>query len=315
MSSIATIILRGYTASKAIFLSPSLCAIDPRPAQLNNPRIIGMFTLFADLIAFHLAALQKMEQTAAYLNESYTQLSNYKDEIRQYRQLSNHNLQEPLRKIRLFSDILLTANANQQQEKVKETTLKINRFAKGLSEMIRNIGDFSGLDLSGKAFETTDLNIILQDVTERLYLQIVDKGAVLHNEILHIIKAIPGQLSRLFYHLLSNSLKFSRSDTPAAIRIYSHDLTPEQVSKHPSLKPGKRYCEVCFEDNGIGIAPSQLEKIFDLFSRTTTPEDNEGFGVGLAQCRKIVRNHNGLITAHSEAGKGATFSVILPIEG
>jgi signal transduction histidine kinase len=293
----------------------TLCAIDPGPAQLNNPRVIGMFSLFVDLISFHLAALQNVDQNAADLKKSHIQLNNYKDELRQYQHISSHNLQEPLRKIRLFSDILLNAAINQQPDKVKASALKVNHYAQGLSQMIRNLSDFSGLGLTGNASEITDLNSILQHVAVRLYLQLIEKKCLINSEVLHTIKAVPTQISIVFYHLLTNSLKFARADTPLVIQICSKELSDEEIREYAELQARIRYCKICFEDNGIGISPSQLEKIFDLFNNISIPDTAEGFGVGLAQCRKIVRNHHGIIRAHSEPGKGATISIILPMEG
>ncbi len=288
----------------------TLCAIDPRPAQLRNPRIIGMFTLFAELISFHLAALHQSEEMSRQLGDSNRVLNNLRHEVRQYQHLSNHNLQEPLRKIRLFSDILLKANERGDEEKIRSSAGKINSFAQGLSELIRDLSDFSGLGLGDKAFETTDLNAILRNVCERLALPIKEKGATIDSEVLHTIKAVPGQIARLMYHLLNNALKYARADVAPTISIYSKDLGPGDVLRYPQLAAHRHYCELRFEDNGIGIEADQLEKIFDISPRTSS----NGLGIGLAQCRKIAHNHGGIIFAGSEPGKGTTFSVVLPIE-
>jgi signal transduction histidine kinase len=294
----------------------TLCAIDPKPAQLKNPRIIGMFNLFADLISFHLASLQEMEEARSILRESDMQLRNYQDEIRQYQHISNHNLQEPLRKLRLFSDILLSANARGDQGKVEASALKINEFARGFSNMIQQLTDFSSLSLrSAKTdFEITDLNMIFADIVSRLSLALKEKNATIDCGILHTITAIPGQMSRLFYHLINNAITYAKKDVAPFIKIYSHDLTQEAIDKYPFLLPAHRYCEICFIDNGIGIEAMQMEKIFDIFTHSSLKAAESGVGMGLAQCRKIVANHRGRLTVHSEPGEGATFSVILPVE-
>jgi signal transduction histidine kinase len=293
----------------------TLCAIDPRPAQLKNDRIIGMFTLFAQLISFHLAALRDAEIMDRKLNNTSRELSNFQDEIRQYQQLSNHNFQEPLRKIRLFTDILLKANERGEEEKIRVTAQKINHFARGLTEMIKDLTDFSGLGLGERSFESTDLNEILLNVCDRLALTIKEKNAVIDSEVLHTIRAIPGQIARLFYHLISNSLKYGRPGVAPQLRIYSKELTGERLGRHAHLDRARRYCETCFEDNGVGIEADQLDKIFEIAPRgSSAGRYNEGLGVGLAQCRRIARNHGGLIAPQSEPGKGTTFSIILPIE-
>jgi signal transduction histidine kinase len=293
----------------------TLCAIDPRPAQLKNPRIIGMFNLFADLIAFHIAALQEMDRTQAMLRDTDMQLRGYQEEIRQYQHISNHNLQEPLRKLRLFSDILLSANARGDRDKVEFSALRINEFARGFSTMIQQLSDFSSLSLRSARtdFEITDLNVILADIVSRLSLMLKEKNATIDCGILHTIPAIPGQMSRLFYHLINNAIIYAKKDISPFIKVYSHDLTPEAVEKYAALLPGRRYCEICFIDNGIGIEAIQVEKIFDIFTHSSLKATESGVGMGLAQCRKIVSNHHGQITVHSELGQGATFSVILPL--
>ncbi len=293
----------------------TLCAIDPRPAQLKNDKIIGMFTLFAQLISFHLGALRDAETMGRTLNTTNRELSNFRDEIRQYQHLSNHNFQEPLRKIRLFTDILLKANERSDGEKIRSTAQKINHFARGLTEMIKDLTDFSGLGLGEQSFESTDLNEILVNVCDRLALTIKEKNAVIDSEVLHIIRAVPGQIARLFYHLISNALKYGRPGVAPQIRIYSKELTGERPGRYAQLDAGRRYCEIGFEDNGVGIEAGQQDKIFEISPRgSSMGRYDEGLGIGLAQCRRIARNHGGLIAAQSEPGKGTTFSIILPIE-
>jgi signal transduction histidine kinase len=133
--------------------------------------------------------------------------------------------------------------------------------------------------------------------------------------VLHTIRAIPGQIGRLFYHLISNALKYGRPGVAPRIRIYSKELIDERPGRYAHLDAGRHYCEICFEDNGVGIEAGQQDKIFEISPRgSSMGRYNEGLGIGLAQCRRIARNHGGLIAAQSESGKGTTFSVILPIE-
>jgi signal transduction histidine kinase len=182
--------------------------------------------------------------------------------------------------------------------------------------MIQQLTDFSSLSLrsSKTDFETTDLNMIFADIVSRLSLILKEKNATIDCGILHTIIAIPSQMSRLFYHLINNAITYAKKDTSPFIKIYSHDLTPEAIEKYPFLLPARRYCEICFIDNGIGIEAIELEKIFDIFTHSSLKAAESGVGMGLAQCRKIVANHRGRIMVHSEPGQGATFSVILPVE-
>jgi signal transduction histidine kinase len=290
----------------------TLCAIDPKPAKLNNPQTIGMFTLFAELLSFHLEVLRQKEQTDLELKYSAIQLRNYKDEVRQYQHLSHHNLQEPIRKIRLFSDLLITSRSYREEEKIKATAEKIRLFAKDLSEMIRDLSTFSQLDNSEKFFEPTDLREVLLAVLDHMNAAIKEKSAAISTDVHHTIKAIPSQIARLFHHLLTNSLTFAKAATAPQVRICSRDLPPDQVQRYTYLQPSRQYCELLFEDNGIGIDAVQLDKIFDISFRTSPAGNKEGLDITLAECRKIVRNHGGAITARSN-GNGTTFSLIFPV--
>ena len=289
----------------------TLCAIDPKPAQLNNPKIIGMFSLFADLISFHLQSIELMEQSRVTVQNLNQQLTNSIDENRQYRHISNHNLQEPLRKIRLFGGLLVDAMEKNDIDKAKDAALKINSSAHRLSMMIKDLSGFSELNDENTVFELVDLNKLIADVCIQLNPQLKASNVTLTLDALPSLNAIPLQLEQLFYHLINNAIKFSKKDEKPIIAI-SANLLPQ--SSH-SLPIGNEsgYVEIQLTDNGIGIEKSQLEKIFDIFSQGSINEIREGEGIGLAYCRKIIRNHSGSITAQSEVGQGTTFSIILPL--
>lgn len=280
----------------------TLCAIDPRPALLNNEKTIGMFNLFAELISFHLQSLDLMEQSKVTVKDLNRQLSNTIDENRQYHFISNHNLQEPLRKIRLFSDMLVTSTENNNLEKAKEFALKINSGAQKFSMMIKDLSGFSELSQLS-AFTSVDLNKVVTDVCTQLNL-----GNDVIIEPLPAVHAVPLQMEQLFYHLVQNAVKFTKAGETPKIRIYAVEPDyPQQLNGSAST-----FVEVRIEDEGIGIDKSYLEKIFDIFSRLAHEQPAQGAGIGLAYCRKIIRNHNGEIKAISEIGKGTTISLILP---
>ena len=128
-----------------------------------------------------------------------------------------------------------------------------------------------------------------------------------------VVEAIPLQIHQLFYNLINNSLKFSKENQPAIIRISSRHLPPEEVKQHPELLPELSFCEITLSDNGIGFNPEFSEQIFGLFKRLGTRKTFSGSGIGLALCRKVVNNHNGVIYAEGQVQEGATFHIILPI--
>jgi signal transduction histidine kinase len=291
----------------------TLCAIDPKPAQLNNPRVTGMFNLFAELISFHLQSLDLMERSNTAIQELNRQLTDAEDENRQYRHISNHNLQEPLRKIRLFTGMLVNATERGETEKARDLALKVNSGAQKISMMIKDLSDFSELNYTEAAFETVDLNKIVSDVCAQLNGQITLKHAVVSSDPLPVIQALTLQMEQLFYHLISNSLKFAKKDIPMVIQIKSLEPDMHYVKSLIPAAIAEKYVSIRVEDNGIGIEKSQLEKIFDIFSRLSYDPTMEGFGLGLAYCRKIIRNHAGFIVAESAPDVGTAFTMLLPV--
>ncbi|GAB3905788.1 HAMP domain-containing sensor histidine kinase [Larkinella knui] len=290
----------------------TLCAIDPNPAQLNNSKITGMFSLFADLISFHLQQVELLEQSHDTVQNLSQQLTNSQDENRQYQPISNHNLQEPLRKLRIFSEMLIDATEKTDIDQARNLALKINSNAQKVSMMIKALSGFSVLDDEEAFFEQVNLNKIIADVCTRLSPQLKAKNVTLQVDELPLVNGIPLQLEQLFYHLVNNAVTFSNKNATPVVTISCSTLPHSPLND--ALRAGKQsgFVEIQIKDNGVGIEKSQLEKIFDIFSQGPYNKALAGGGVGLAYCRKIIRNHSGLIKAQSEFGKGATFTVILP---
>lgn len=291
----------------------TLCAIDSNPAELNNPKIIGMFSLFVELISFHLQSADLLERSNVAVKELSRQLTDSMDENRQYRYISDHNLQEPLRKIRMFSNMLVNAADTNDNFKTKDFASKINSSAQRFSMMIKDLSDFSDLDYQQKSFEKVDLNKVMADVWVQLSDNLVEKNATFDSDLLPSIQGIPLQIEQLFYHLIHNAVKFSKKDRPLHLQIQTKSIPLIHTDHDLAEQPDVKYAEIRLEDNGIGIEKSQLEKIFDIFSQLPNEHVPEGKGVGLAYCRKIVRNHGGTITAQSESDTGTIFSIVLPV--
>ena len=291
----------------------TLCAIDPKPAVLDDTKTLGMFNLFADLIAFHLQSMDLLDRSNFAVKELSRQLTDSADENRQYRHISDHNLQEPLRKIRMFSDMLVHATENKDLEKSKELAVKVSSNAQRFSMMIKDLSDFSELAYQESSFEEVNLNKVVTDVCEHLKTELNAKSAIINLELLPSIYAIPLQMEQLFFHLISNAIKFSKPYNSPVIHVFAKEIEPQFLTNLLPSTANVQYIELRLEDNGIGIERSQLEKIFDIFSQLPYDDIIESKGIGLTYCRKIVRNHGGLITAESEVGKGTSFSMILPL--
>lgn len=289
----------------------TLCAIDPNPAKLNNAKTIGMFKLFTDLISFHLHSIDLIEKSNEAVLDMNRQLTESLDQNRQYQHISSHNLQEPLRKIRMFSSLLIDAAEIHDTEKAKNLALKINVSAQKFSMMIKDLSDFS--ELTDTSFEPVDVNKIISDVCAQLNPEMEAKNAQINVSKIPIIQAVPFQMEQLFYHLIHNGIKFSKKDDTPVINLEAKMLSREEAAKLVPTARGSEFVEIVMEDNGIGIEKSQLENIFDMFSQLPYDKTPKGRGIGLSYCRKIIRNHNGSIIAQSESGIGTRFRIILPV--
>lgn len=289
----------------------TLCAIDPKPAVLNDSKTIGMLSLFADLISFHLASLEVVEQSRFAVNKLNHKLIDSVIENRQFRYISNHNLQEPLRKMRVFSSMLVTAGEEDDLEQVRMLAGRIDACAKKFSDLVKELSEFSEL-YNETDFELVDLNLTVEDICNELNDQLnLNKVRVQVNP-LPIINASPTQMRQLFHNLINNSIAHRSTDLPLEIRIDASKLTSNNTPELP-IQNDSQLVEITFQDNGAGYSKSELEKIFDIFPHFGNVSKEKSDGSGLVYCRKIVRNHGGSIAAESEPGKGIAFSVILPI--
>jgi signal transduction histidine kinase len=291
----------------------TLCAIDPKPAQLNNPKTIGLFTLFADLISFHLQSIDQMQQSADTIKQLKRRVKETTDENQQYRFISSHNLAEPLRKLRLYSSKLAEVTRNEDVSEAKALASKINASAQRFNMMLKDISAYSSLTEQEAFYEQVDLNKIYAGVYAQLEQTILQQHINIKADPLPIISGVEFQIEQLFFHLIFNAIKFSRTDTPPSINISAQHLKGKDVKHLFDADEGKQYVQIDFQDNGVGIEESQLDTIFHIFSKFTYEPTEHGYGIGLAYCRKIVRLHGGFIAVKSARNEGSTFSVILPV--
>jgi len=219
--------------------------------------------------------------------------------------MASHDLQEPLRKIRTFSDRLSGKYEEIFDDEAKRYLNRIQNAANRMQMLIHDILTFSKISAEKKEFVKSDLNIILQDVLNDLEAPVKEKQAKVMIEKLPDLYINPNLMRPLFYNIVSNSLKYSKKEETPLIKI-SSDFTDENA--------GSKYCRIFFEDNGIGFDQKYSEQIFDMFIRLHNHSEYEGTGIGLALCKKIVEEHNGYISAKSAIGKGSTFIVSFPTE-
>ena len=248
------------------------------------------------------------------LEEANNNLERINNELQQFAYVASHDLQEPLRKILTFSNRLKEKDANALSATGKEYVEKIRSSSERMRLLIDDLLNFSRISRFDKKFILTDLNNIFKEVLGDFDLLIQEKNAIVQVGKLPVLQAIPLQMNQLFHNLLSNALKFTSPDQSPLIHISCNKLLPEELKKYPKLEPSIEYYKIDFRDNGIGFLQEFADQVFVIFQRLNEKEQYPGTGIGLALCRKIVRNHRGEIFAESGEGKGSVFHVILPVQ-
>ena len=250
------------------------------------------------------------EEMERRVKERTFELERSNVELEQFVYVTSHDLQEPLRKIRLYSELLkdsdepFTPASRNHLEKVSAT-------AHRMSTLLKELLNYTQLNRK-YPFETTDLNEIVSHVLVDLELVISQKGAQIDIGRLPVLEAVPVQMQQLFYNLLNNALKFSKPGTTPVVVVAAGSAEKELVARYPGLDSAREYLHISVRDNGIGFNPGYAQQIFNIFQRLHTRHEYSGTGIGLALCKKVVLNHQGVIWAESEPGEGAVFHVLLP---
>jgi light-regulated signal transduction histidine kinase (bacteriophytochrome) len=249
---------------------------------------------------------KELVQRLHELNRSYA-------ELEQFTFVASHDLQEPLRKIRTFSDRLASDYSKQLDGKGLMILERMNTSAERLQALIQDITDFTTLINKEEPNLRTDLSWVVQR-TLKEYASVIEKQKIeVHFENLPIIAGYPEQLLLLFKCLVDNSIKFSSSDRALLLKIKYFGI--EMHNKDGSSLAARNFHKIIIEDNGIGFENEFVEKIFMIFQRLHTQHSNyQGKGMGLAIAQRIMVNHRGFITAKGNPGKGAVFSLFFPAE-
>ncbi|HWQ91297.1 MAG TPA: ATP-binding protein, partial [Clostridia bacterium] len=262
----------------------------------EDGRAVGAVLVFKDI-----TERKRVEET---LSQKAAELARSNAELEQFAFVASHDLQEPLRKIQAFGDRLkgkcegiLPAEALDYLERMHSASARMRN-------LINDLLAFSRVIRSSEPFIAVDIGKVVREVLGDLEVRIEKSGAVVEFGSLATIEADPMQMRQLFQNLIGNALKFQPAGGKPVVRIASRAFNA------PS---GKEFCEITVQDNGIGFDEKYLDRIFAVFQRLHGRAEYEGTGVGLAVCRRIVDRHGGSISARSVPGKGATFSVMLPL--
>lgn len=256
------------------------------------------------IIAHDITGIIRANEELRQLN---TELEKSNRDLEQFAYVASHDLQEPLRKIQIFSE--LSAKNLLHQDIAKRYLDKIHSSANRMSDLIKAVLNYSRLSKTKTEFTNVDLNEIIKNIKVDFELLIEEKKAIIRSDALPVVKGIPLQLNQLFLNLFSNALKFTEKQPE--IRITSSITSLQQAAGFS--KNGTRYHEIVFADNGIGFDQQYAEQVFSIFQRLHSSDKYAGTGIGLALCKKIVENHGGYITVKSEQGKGTSFLIYFPV--
>jgi light-regulated signal transduction histidine kinase (bacteriophytochrome) len=248
------------------------------------------------------------------LEKTVHELKRSNKSLEEFAYAASHDLQEPLRKIQLFSDRLHLSLASQLDTAQQNMFSRIFTSAERLRMLIDNLITFSSINQQPSAFEKVSLQQVVGDVLLEFDDVIKDKAALVQVDELPTVCGDRMQLHQLFQNLVSNALKYTKAGQSPKVHVRSSTVSAAdaEVGKNGSACE-KRYLKIEIEDNGIGFDMKYAEKIFHVFQRLHGNDQYKGTGVGLSIVQKVVNNHKGIIRAQSKVGEGSCFQLLLPV--
>ncbi len=264
---------------------------------------LGIISYSFYLISNELTA---RERTNELLETNIVNLNRSNKELEQYAYVASHDLQEPLRKIRMFSDRLLSQYGEELNSEAREILTRMNGSSERMTHLINDLLGLSRLLSEKPQAQEVDLNEVVLQILDEFEDQIESRGVEIDLSPLPVINGYRGQLLQLFQNLIGNALKFQREGIRPLIRIKA-----EVVTRYKGEIPVK-YHHLMVKDNGIGFDNQFKEKMFTIFGRLEKTSGIEGTGIGLNICSRIMENHGGEIDAEGEINVGATFHLYFP---
>jgi signal transduction histidine kinase len=271
---------------------------------------LGQLAQAFDQMAESLALREtERDQAELAMKEYASDLERSNRDLQEFAYIASHDLQEPLRKIQTFGELVQLRYDPVLDERGRDYLQRMRGAANRMQSLINELLTYSRLTSKAGPIGPVDLNEVVKTVLSDLEFQLDQAHTSIQVDSLPTVEADLTQMYQLMQNLIGNALKFHLPDRPPLVRISAQPVN----SRAPS-GPGKsssKYYRIAIEDNGIGFEEKYLDRIFQPFQRLHGRGEYEGTGMGLAICRKIVERHGGLLTAHSQPGKGSTFVIEL----
>ncbi len=298
--------LMGQSRTLIQFVGDRVCELFVGPVRNADETVVMAMAIYRDI-----------SQTRRYqreLEQSVVDLRRSNASLEQFAYVASHDLQEPLRKIQSFGDVLQQQFGENLPHGAADIVLRMQSASSRMSLLIRDLLDYSRLSAVPDTLQPVSLNTLLANVRNDLSHVIAESNATVTIGSLPVVQGDTAQLHRLFQNLLSNALKFRQPDQLPVVQIVAELVHSQKIVEPWPVGARGWYQQIAITDNGVGFDAKYADRIFVIFQRLHTRTHYAGTGIGLAICQKIVDNHNGYIRAESKPGTGATFRVYLPVE-
>lgn len=262
------------------------------------------------LFSFLISEFRKRQRFQTSLQQNMLEIAQSKQELEHIAYATSHDLQEPLRKIRILAD-KWQHQQNAPGEDHADTVKRVVSAATRMQELVAELMILTTLNDDARRVNCS-LNDCFDTALKSLSESIASKDAEINRDELPIVNGFPEQLTLLFKNILDNSLKFSRKDVAPKIQVTLRRADASELQPYSQLE--RQYICVSIQDNGIGFDNKMADKMFGIFRQLhSVHEGPMGKGTGLAICQRIMSNHKGHIVAHGFPGSGAIFKLYFPL--